>query len=80
MFVIDAAVIQKSKMIDYCSKLIVVTADDEICIERIMKRDSISREKALERINAQPSELEYEAHADTVIKNNGGELDLTGIL
>ena len=45
-----------------------------------MKRDSISREKALERINAQPSKLEYEAHADTVIKNNGGELDLTGIL
>ena len=43
VFVIDAAVIQKSKMIDYCSKLIVVTADDEICVERIMKRDSISR-------------------------------------
>ena len=80
VFVIDAAVIQKSKMIDYCSKLIVVTADDEVCIERIMKRDSISREKALERINAQPSEQDYEAQADIIIKNNGGELDLTGIL
>lgn len=79
VFVIDAALITECKMYDYVSKLIVVTADEEIRLERITARDGISRETAKERINAQPSAQYYESKADVLIRNNGGEIDLSAI-
>ena len=79
VFVIDAALITECKMYDYISKLIVVTADEEIRLKRITERDGISEQAAKERINAQPSAQYYESKADVIIKNNGGEIDLSDI-
>ena len=79
VFVIDAALLSKSEMYHYCSKMIVVTADRDVRIKRIMSRDSITEEQATERINAQPDEQYYKSIADVVIENNGGEIDLSGI-
>ena len=56
-----------------------VTADRDVRIRRIMSRDSITEEQAIERINAQPDEQYYKSIADVVIENNGGEIDLSDI-
>lgn len=79
VFVVDAALLTKSKLYDYCSKLLVVTADEDIRIKRIMERDGISSSQAKERINAQPDEQYYKSMADVVIENNGDELNLADI-
>ena len=66
---LDAAAIFESKIDKLCTCTVVVTAPEETRLDRIMFRDSISREKALERMDAQLSNAEYEAKADVVIHN-----------
>ena len=53
--------------------MIVVTADRDIRTERVMKRDGISRETAMLRINAQKNEQYYIEKADIIVRNNGSE-------
>ena len=53
--------------------MIVVTADRDIRAERVMKRDGISRETAMLRINAQKNEQYYIEKADIIVCNNGSE-------
>lgn len=53
--------------------MIVVTADRDIRVERVMKRDGISRETAMLRINAQKNEQYYIEKADIIVRNNGSE-------
>ena len=50
-------------------KIIYVTADKEIRLERLMKRNSLTREDALIRINAQQEGGKIE-NSDFVIENN----------
>lgn len=71
--VIDAAAIFDCELPKYCSKMIVVTADENIRAERIMNRDRIDRETAMLRINAQKDEQYYIERADIVVRNNGSE-------
>lgn len=52
-------------------KTVCVTAPLEVRVERIMRRDGISREKALEWINCQMSQEEVAARCDCVICNDG---------
>ena len=76
-FAVDAALLFESELYDYCAKTIVVCADEKIRLERIMNRDSITEDEAKLRINAQPDEQYYLGKADVVIRNNGGEIDLS---
>lgn len=69
--IIDAAVLHKTELIEECTCVIAVTADNEIRIKRIKDRDGIDDFHAQERINSQPSNEEYAKIADIVIKNNG---------
>ncbi len=55
---------------------ILVVADKEIRIERIMERDNLTREQAIKRIDMQMSDKEKIALADTIIENNGSMNDL----
>ena len=71
--VIDAAAIFDCELPKYCTKMIVVTADEAVRAERIMKRDGIDRETAMHRINAQKNEQYYIERADIVIRNNKNE-------
>jgi len=71
--IIDAAAIFDCDLPKYCTKMIVVTADRDIRAERVMKRDSISRETAMLRINAQKNEQYYIEKADIIVRNNGSE-------
>ena len=67
--VIDAAAIFDSDIQRYCTKMIVVTAPQEVRLERILGRDGITRESAMLRINDQKDELYYISRADIVIRN-----------
>ncbi len=67
--VIDAAAIFDSDIKHYCTKMLVVTAPLEERLERILQRDGISKEAAMLRINAQPSEQYYNERADILIRN-----------
>ena len=67
--VIDAAAIFDSDIQRYCAKMIVVTAPQEIRLERILGRDSITREAAMLRINAQKDEQYYKERADILVRN-----------
>ena len=66
---LDAAAIFESKIDKLCSFTVVVSAPEEVRKERIIKRDSITAEKAEERIGAQLSNSEYERNADVIIAN-----------
>jgi L-threonylcarbamoyladenylate synthase len=67
--VIDAAAIFDSDIQRYCTKMIVVTAPQDVRLERILGRDSITREAAMLRINAQKDEQYYISRADILIRN-----------
>lgn len=67
--VIDAAALLESPSRGLCEKMIVVTAPEEIRLERILERDCISKEEALTRIKAQKSDEYYLESADIIIRN-----------
>lgn len=67
--VVDAAAIIESGYADKCSMLAVVTAPEDVRLLRITERDSISREDALIRINAQKPDDFYFSKADFIIRN-----------
>ncbi len=70
--VLDAALLFESCLESLCDLKISVVADEETRLERIMKRDSISREDALLRMKAQKPEQYYIEKSDIVINNNNG--------
>ena len=71
--VIDAAVLKESGIIDICDYVILVVADKDIRVKRIMERDGITEKAALDRINSQESDEKYAQHADLVIDNSGSK-------
>lgn len=72
--VIDAPMLFESGFDKRCDKIITVTADRDLRLERIMKRDGISRERALARMNSQMPDRLYEEKAHFVIKNAGEDV------
>lgn len=66
---IDAAALLESSCKDLCEKIIVVTAPEEIRLHRILERDSITKEQALTRMNAQFPDEYYFEKADIIIRN-----------
>ncbi len=72
---IDAALLFESDLTSICSFTVTVVADAETRLERIIKRDSISKEDALIRMNAQKNEKYYTENADIVIRNNGEDIE-----
>ncbi|MBQ3125311.1 MAG: dephospho-CoA kinase [Clostridia bacterium] len=73
---IDGAVIIGSPVMKLCKKLVVVTANEKKRIDRIIKRDGISRGLASKRINSQMTNAEYESFADFIIQNNDNDVRL----
>ncbi len=65
--VLDAPTLFDSGLQDRCSRIVVVTADENIRLERIMKRDGITENEARLRMSAQKELTDY---ADAVINTN----------
>lgn len=68
--VIDAPQLFEAEMQDVCDVTVCVVCDVETRIERICKRDGISRKKALDRINAQHPDEYFRSKCDIVIEND----------
>jgi dephospho-CoA kinase len=69
--VIDAPLLIEAGMDKDCDLVVAVLADRAVRLERLMARDGKDRNALLARIEAQPSDTFYRAHADVVIENNG---------
>lgn len=67
--IIDAIALFESGEDALCDFTVAVIAPKEIRLERIMKRDNLTEEKALERINAQKDESFFTKKADFVLWN-----------
>lgn len=70
---IDGAVIIGSCVEALCSFLVFVDAPDRVRLERIMKRDNISKDDAARRINSQPERSFYKSHCKYTIENDGAK-------
>ncbi len=67
---IDAAALIESGIYKKCDYLICVLADKKIRVERIIKRDMLSKEEAISRINAQKNDTFYIEKSDYIVYNN----------
>ncbi len=68
---IDAPVLFESGFDSMCHVTVCVTAPNEIKLERIVKRDNISFEKAAARLNSQLSDCELRKRCTYEIDNSG---------
>ncbi len=59
-----------------CDLTVAVIADENVRINRIMKRDGLSEAQAKDRIRNQLSDAEYCQFADVVCENNGNSEDM----
>lgn len=67
----EAALIYETGSYKMLDKVIVVSAPEELRIERVIKRDQLSAEEVKERIARQMPESEKVSKADFVIQNDG---------
>ncbi|MBR2893690.1 MAG: dephospho-CoA kinase [Clostridia bacterium] len=67
--VIDAAALLEGDCKELCEKIVVVTAPEDIRLERILARDAITRQQAATRIKAQRDDEYYFSQADIIIRN-----------
>lgn len=73
---LDAPTLFESKADQFCNQIISVIAEQEIRCERIMQRDHLTRQSALERINSQLEEDYFISHSDYILENNVDQKDL----
>lgn len=73
--VLDIPLLYESGLTHFVDKVIVVSVDADIQLERILKRDNLTTEEAKSRINAQIPVAEKAKKADAVINNNGTKED-----
>ncbi|MBI5561902.1 MAG: dephospho-CoA kinase [Deltaproteobacteria bacterium] len=71
IIIVDAALLIENGLAGAMDMVIVVDAAEETLVERIMKRDGLTRPEAKSRIAAQMPLAEKRAKADYVIDNNG---------
>ena len=67
---IDAIGLFESGLDELCKLTVAVTAPEEDRIARLMVRDSITREYAAARIQAQPSNEEFARRCDYCLEND----------
>ncbi len=76
----EAALLYESGSHKFLDKMIVVTAPEELRIERVMKRDGLDREAVQDRIARQMPVAEKVAQADYIINNDGQQLLIPQVL
>lgn len=71
--VMDIPLLFESKLTHMVDKVLVVYVDEEVQLQRLMNRDSSSKEEALQRIHSQIPVKEKVKLADATIDNNGSK-------
>lgn len=70
--VIDAALLVESGGYRRFDKIVVAHCRPEVQLERLMRRNNLSREDAMARVNAQLPQEEKLKHADFAVDTSGG--------
>ncbi len=70
---LDAPTLFESGINEICFKTIAVLSDEEKRLERILKRDNITKEQALLRMSAGKNDDFYKNNANYIIYNNQSE-------
>lgn len=68
--VVEAAALIESGLYAVCDKTIMVTADEDKIIKRIMKRDGITMQQAKHRIDGQMNEDAVKQVSEIIVTNN----------
>lgn len=71
--ILDVPLLFESKLDKLCDYTIGVIAPQTEKIKRICKRDKLSKEKALQRLNSQPNDEFFAKNCDIVINNKNKE-------
>lgn len=69
--VLDIPLLFESKLTNFVEKIIVVSVDSNVQLERVLNRDKMTVEEAKQRINSQIPVVEKAEQADAIIDNNG---------
>jgi dephospho-CoA kinase len=80
LIVKESALLFEARLQSQVDKILVVAAPDELRIQRVMKRDGLSREEVLKKIKSQLSQEEKIRQADLVIHNDEKELLIPRVL
>lgn len=72
LILLDAPTLFESRADDFCDLIISVVAKEETRKQRIIQRDHISEQAAIQRMQAQLSEKFFREHSDIVLENNLG--------
>lgn len=78
--IMEAAIIFETGTDRFLDRVINISAPEAIRIERVCKRDGVSKEKVIERINYQLTEKERKEKADINLVNDGKKMLLPQIL
>ncbi len=70
--VVDGALLIEAGFYRLVDKLLLVTADMEVRLARIMQRDGCTRQQALDRVASQMPDEEKKRYADIVLDNSLG--------
>ena len=68
---LESGIMYESGANRYVDRVVVVTAPEEVCLQRIMQRDGISREQALQWLSRQWPQERVRQLADFEIVNDG---------
>lgn len=69
--IVEAGALVESGLYAVCDRIILITADEQTAIDRIMRRDGITHEQARTRLAAQMSEAEVREICDVMLSNDG---------
>ena len=72
---LDIALLYEANFVDLVEKVAVVYVDEDVQLERLMTRNSLSKEEAIKRIESQMSPREKAALGDFVINNSYSKKD-----
>lgn len=76
LIVVDAPTLFESGLNKSCDEIVSVISDKALRLDRIMKRDKISKEEAEKRFSSQLSEKFFKENSDFIIENSGSEEEL----
>ncbi|URM33860.1 dephospho-CoA kinase [Cytobacillus firmus] len=71
LIILDIPLLFESKLQYMCDKTLLVYADEDIQLQRLMQRNQLSEKEAMARIQSQLPLREKKELADAVIDNNG---------
>jgi len=72
---LDIALLYEANFVDLVEKVAVVYVDEDVQLERLMTRNTLSKEEAIKRIESQMSPREKAALGDFVINNSYSKED-----